>query len=468
MTIKEVESRTGMTRANVRFYETEGLITPERGSNGYRNYSEQDVAVLLRIKLLRLLEMPLEEIKHLQTGEEDLLSVLDSHIQRLEARRAHLERSQQVCREMRRDGVRFDTLDPQPYLAALDREDKVPAEDVLPRVYSPWRRYFARMLDQGVYTLLCYLVIALALRENILANSNFYSTVAVVVGIVLTLFLEPLLLCCFGTTPGKAILGLHVTDGDGGRLTYGAAYRRALRVLGWGYGIHIPIFTWVRLWKSYKACTSGETLPWEEESTLVLKDERGWRTAAAIGFDGLLLALTMLVLLMPPRAEHRGELTVAEFAQNYNFFAQYYEMDAAGVHQLDERGAWVDRENSNVIVFGDDSWGTYSFEEENGVVTSVTFTRQEENEDVYLLGDQSELYLAVLAFAGEDLSRQELKDLSGLQERCLESWQTTAFGMIITWEVDYSGFIQVDLGQPALWVEEDENSYSVVLTLTRE
>ena len=30
MTVKELEERLGMTRANIRFYEQEGLLTPAR------------------------------------------------------------------------------------------------------------------------------------------------------------------------------------------------------------------------------------------------------------------------------------------------------------------------------------------------------------------------------------------------------------------------------------------------------
>ena len=43
MTIKELEERTGMTRANIRYYETEGFLSPERRENGYRDYSEEDL-----------------------------------------------------------------------------------------------------------------------------------------------------------------------------------------------------------------------------------------------------------------------------------------------------------------------------------------------------------------------------------------------------------------------------------------
>ena len=31
MTIKEMEARTGMTRANIRFYESRGMLSPKRG-----------------------------------------------------------------------------------------------------------------------------------------------------------------------------------------------------------------------------------------------------------------------------------------------------------------------------------------------------------------------------------------------------------------------------------------------------
>ena len=40
MNIAEAERRTGLSRANIRFYEKEGLLTPTRGENGYRDYTE--------------------------------------------------------------------------------------------------------------------------------------------------------------------------------------------------------------------------------------------------------------------------------------------------------------------------------------------------------------------------------------------------------------------------------------------
>ena len=50
MNIKEIELRSGLPRSGVRFYESEGLLRPARSPNGYRDYSEDDLATLLKIK----------------------------------------------------------------------------------------------------------------------------------------------------------------------------------------------------------------------------------------------------------------------------------------------------------------------------------------------------------------------------------------------------------------------------------
>ena len=55
MTIKEIETLSGLPRANIRYYESEGLIAPKRAENGYREYSQADIDVLLRVKLLQAL-----------------------------------------------------------------------------------------------------------------------------------------------------------------------------------------------------------------------------------------------------------------------------------------------------------------------------------------------------------------------------------------------------------------------------
>ena len=72
MTSKEMEARSGVARANIRYYEAEGLLTPARRKNGYRDYSEADLELLEKIKLLRRLGVSVEELKALRSGSASL------------------------------------------------------------------------------------------------------------------------------------------------------------------------------------------------------------------------------------------------------------------------------------------------------------------------------------------------------------------------------------------------------------
>ena len=61
MTIRELEQKSGLERANIRFYEKAKLLNPVRRENGYRDYSEGDLETLRRICLLRRLQFSVEE-----------------------------------------------------------------------------------------------------------------------------------------------------------------------------------------------------------------------------------------------------------------------------------------------------------------------------------------------------------------------------------------------------------------------
>ena len=90
--INEVEALVGITRKNIRFYEAEGLLSPRRNSqNGYRDYGETEVEVLRRIKLLRKLGLPLEEIRQMQHGAYTVGDGMRRHLVSLERERQNLE-----------------------------------------------------------------------------------------------------------------------------------------------------------------------------------------------------------------------------------------------------------------------------------------------------------------------------------------------------------------------------------------
>ncbi len=55
MKSKEVQTKTGLTRKAIEYYEAQGLLNPSRDENGYRNYSDQDVSRLSQISGYRKL-----------------------------------------------------------------------------------------------------------------------------------------------------------------------------------------------------------------------------------------------------------------------------------------------------------------------------------------------------------------------------------------------------------------------------
>jgi DNA-binding transcriptional MerR regulator len=50
MKIGEVAERTGIPQRMVRYYEQQGLLTPSRAANGYRDYSDDDVERASRVR----------------------------------------------------------------------------------------------------------------------------------------------------------------------------------------------------------------------------------------------------------------------------------------------------------------------------------------------------------------------------------------------------------------------------------
>ena len=64
--IGEAARRSGVSAANIRYYEKEGLLAPgSRSSNSYRLYSRADIHQLRFIRLCRAMDMSLDEVRTL-------------------------------------------------------------------------------------------------------------------------------------------------------------------------------------------------------------------------------------------------------------------------------------------------------------------------------------------------------------------------------------------------------------------
>ncbi|CAM5593532.1 MULTISPECIES: MerR family transcriptional regulator [Streptomyces] len=63
MQIGELARRAGVTTKAVRYYESLGLLTPERLANSYRDYDEHDVRLVREIRALSRLGLPVERTR---------------------------------------------------------------------------------------------------------------------------------------------------------------------------------------------------------------------------------------------------------------------------------------------------------------------------------------------------------------------------------------------------------------------
>lgn len=468
-----------MSRANIRFYEAEGLLSPARQDNGYRDYSEGDLEVLKRIKLLRALDMGLDEIKRLHSGEESLDEALCTHIELLEKRKSEVSRSQTICRTMRSDGVQYSTLNAQTYLDAMQRAYPtpvtVPQEDSIPKVKAPWRRYFARSLDMGIYSLIWAAFLAVAFHINMLDRNSLGKLLDAVVTMLMLLLIEPLLLNRFGTTPGKWLLGLSVTDADGRKLSYGEGFVRTVGVLFDGYGLQIPGFSIYRLVKSYKAVEADEALSWDGETVLVLRDGKLWRGAAYVLAEAATFGLLFLAVFISRQPLNLGDLTIAEFCENYNHFIDYYEFTPEG--RLDERGHLV--KPSNIYsggvpepdIVSPDPF--FDFTVVDGYVTAISFTPDTVTGDTFFVSGlhREEVMLAAMAFVGAQYGHNPFSDelskrLDEYADDPLSDFTLTMSGVEIRYDVESSGCRYVDGG--FLIAENEGVPYTFSFTLTME
>lgn len=122
MKINQVEQTVGITKKNIRFYEDQGLLHPSRNlENGYRDYSEEDIAVLLKIKLLRKLSVPIEEIRKMQENHLSLTDCMMRHTIYLEHEMKNLSLVKEMCVELSQGEQSLLSLDASAYLNKMQQ-----------------------------------------------------------------------------------------------------------------------------------------------------------------------------------------------------------------------------------------------------------------------------------------------------------------------------------------------------------
>lgn len=397
MNIKEIEERSGLTRANIRYYEQEGLIAPVRRENKYRDYSEEDLETLLRIALLRSLGFSLEEIRRLQSGEADFAAAMRERSAALEAEGQRLLAAKSVCDAISREVASYSALQPETYLHSFEPDKAAERQDIAEP--HPCRRYLARAIDLTLTGILVSFVQFMLLHHNLVNISKAEIFLCGLAGWGLLVLIEPLLLSRFAATAGKWCMGITVTRPDGERLSYSEALNRTALVWFYGAGLGLPLVELVCSYLSYRRYTRGEELAWEEGSVERF-DGRGTGRMVLLyaASTALSLALTLAMGLSAMLPPNRGDLTVAEFAENVNFYRDFF--DYGERWSLDENGEWAENQYENVVYFGGgDGPAPFTYTVEDGTLRAVHWAYTETAETIYGTGDENArmAYLALAA-----------------------------------------------------------------------
>ena len=145
MKINEVEALAGIAKKNIRFYEEQGLISPRRNpENGYRDYADEDVLVLRRIRLLRKLDVPIDEIRLMLSGSHTVGDGMRRHLISLERQQRNLQQAMELCQELAYQDIPISQLDTESLLTRMETLEQagtsfhdVAAQDIKKRYIAP-------------------------------------------------------------------------------------------------------------------------------------------------------------------------------------------------------------------------------------------------------------------------------------------------------------------------------------------
>lgn len=124
MTIKEIEKLLEIPRATVRFYEKEGLISPDRKGNGYRHYSDEDIEKLRKVIILRKIGLSVNDINDIFDGAKSMQEVLDLNVNNLKKQMEELKGAISISRKMKEDIIEISSMDTDRYWNEINEEEK--------------------------------------------------------------------------------------------------------------------------------------------------------------------------------------------------------------------------------------------------------------------------------------------------------------------------------------------------------
>ena len=147
----------------------------------------------------------------------------------------------------------------------------------------PWIRYWARLFD--IFTISIFGSICLFFVFPELENVPDIGINILMIFVFI--FLEPLMLSFWGTTPGKALLNVSINKIGKSDLSYSDCFVRCIKVWFYGMGMGLPLISLATQIVAYNKLNKNKITSWDEEEKFVISHQK-------IGFFRIIIFVIIL------------------------------------------------------------------------------------------------------------------------------------------------------------------------------
>ena len=213
-------------------------------------------------------------------------------------------------------------------------------------------------------------------------------------------------------------------------------------------------------------------MDWDSESELIYSDWGGQRAIALAVVLVVFTALTAFSVTDMVKPKHRGDITIAEFADNYNFYYAMFDGDTVSrSERLQPDGTWYTESDNHVTIYingqPEKADQTFFYKTENGILRGIHY----ENSwtDIFILNpvpNRCKIAAITVLMSQEKSGYKELLEFSKKLDALdfTESGFLRYEGMELSWNVESENCIVVDWDGKSM-LRDDENSPSRVSTV---
>jgi uncharacterized RDD family membrane protein YckC len=169
----------------------------------------------------------------------------------------------------------------------------------------PWLRWAARSFDFFLFSFLVGIVLELVYPSAL----NIPDTALNILLTFVYVFVEPIMLCSWGTTTGKALFKIRLRQQNGTKLSYLQALSRSFSVWIQGLGLGVPFVSLFTLLNSYNRLTNEGITLWDRNGNFSVSHQ------VIDPLRTILIVLLFLLFLVPIATQIIADISSLEILQ---------------------------------------------------------------------------------------------------------------------------------------------------------